>query len=247
MLQALEDEWVVAAGLVSVYENLFFDAERLEVLNLVAGPLLRLTQDVLWECLLLRVARLTDPPTAGREREKGSLSVLWLPRLFGGDEVEDQQKAKLKVLVEEAKEAAKFARQWRNQRVAHVDLDRARDDVTHIFRDMRPAVAKPLEPATLEEMGRALQAVHRALDTAFKYANGGENIGSIEPAAVTLEIGTKVSERAIRLVEAVQFIDTMADPERGSSLGVEEAIEFIKKLGPELIEEVRALGPLKLS
>lgn len=37
VLQALEDEWVVAAGLVSVYENLFFDAERLEVLNLVAS------------------------------------------------------------------------------------------------------------------------------------------------------------------------------------------------------------------
>ncbi len=243
VLQALEDEWVVAAGLVSVYENLFFDAERLEVLNLVVGPLLRLTQDVLWEYLLLRVARLTDPPTAGREREKESLSVLWLQRLFGADELEDQQKAKLKVLVEEAKEAAKFARQWRNKRVVHVDLDRARDDVTHIFRGMRPAVAKPLEPATLEEMDRALQAVHRALDTAFKYAN----IGSIEPAAVTLEIGTKVSERAIRLVEAVQFIDTMADPERGSSLGGEEATEFLEKLGPELVEEVRALGPLRLS
>lgn len=193
------------------------------------------------------MARLTDPPTAGREREKESLSVLWLPRLFGGDEVEEQQKAKLKVLVEEAKKAAKFARQWRNQRVVHVNLDRARDDVNHIFRDMRPAVAKPLEPATWEEMDRALQAVHRALDTAFKYANGRENRGSIEPAAVTLEIGTKVSERAIRLVEAVQFIDTMADPERGSSLGVEEAMEFLEKLGPELIEEVRALGPLKLS
>jgi len=53
--------------------------------------------------------------------------VLWLPRLFGGDEVEDHQKTTLKVLVEEAKRATEFARQWRNQRVADVDLDRARD------------------------------------------------------------------------------------------------------------------------
>lgn len=247
VLQALEDEWIVAARLVSVYENLFFDAERLEVLNLVAGPLLRLTHDVLWEYLLLRVARLTDPPAGGREREKESLSVLWLPRLFGGDEVEDQQKAKLNVLVEEAKKAAEFARQWRNRRVAHVDLDWARDDVTHFFRGKRPAVAQHLEPATWEKMDRALQAVHRALDAALKFNRGRENEGAIEPTAVSLEIGTTVSDRATRFVEAVQFIDAMADPERGSSLGVEEATEFLEKLGPELIEEVRALGPLKLS
>ncbi len=247
VLRALEEEWIVAARLLSVYKNLFFDAERLEVLNLVAGPLLRLTHDVLWEYLLLRVARLTDPPTSGRGREKESLSVLWLPRLFGGDVVEDQQKAKLKVLIEEAKKATEFARQWRNQRVAHVDLDWARDDVTHFFRDMRPAVAKPLEPATWEEMDRALQAVHRALDTAFRYNAGKKEIGAITPTAVTLEIGTTVSDRAVRFVEAVQFIDTMADPERGGYLGVEEASEFLEKLGPDLLKEVRARRPLKLS
>lgn len=40
-------------SLGSVYKNLFFDAERLEVLNLVVAPLLRLTHDVLWEYLIL--------------------------------------------------------------------------------------------------------------------------------------------------------------------------------------------------
>ena len=65
VLQALADEWLWTARLVSVYKDLFLDAGRLEVLNLVAGPLLRLTHDVLWEYLLLRVARLTDTPTSG--------------------------------------------------------------------------------------------------------------------------------------------------------------------------------------
>lgn len=245
VLQALQDEWIVATRMVSVYKNLFSDAERLEVLNLIAGPLLRLTQDVLWEYLLLRVARLTDPPAAGRKREKESLSVLGLPSLFGGDEVEDEQKAALKVLAEEAKKAAKFARQWRNQLVAHVDLERARDGVTHFLRDKRPAVAEPLEPATLEKMDRALEAVHRALNTAFQCDS--EKGMDIEPADVALEIGTTVLERAIPLVEAVQFIDALADPGREGPRGVETASEFLQKLGPDLLQKVRALGPLRLS
>ncbi|MDE2979180.1 MAG: hypothetical protein OXU63_16910 [Acidobacteriota bacterium] len=244
VLQALEDEWIVAARLVSVYKNLFFDSERLEVLNLVAGPLLRLTQDVLWEYLLLRVARLTDPPAAGRKREKESLSVLGIPSLFGGDEEEDQQKAGLQVLVAEANEAAKFARQWRNQTVAHVDLERARDGVTHFLADKRPPVAKPLEPATVEKMDRALEAVHRALDTALKHHLGRENMGAIEPAAVTLEIGTAVADRAIQLVQAVQYIDALADPGRRKPLSGETASGFLEKLDPDFLEKVRTLGPI---
>ena len=173
--------------------------------------------------------------------------MLWLPSLFGGDEDEDQQKAELQVLVAEANEAAKFARQWRNQLVAHVDLERARDGVTHFLRDKRPAVAEPLEPATLEKMDRALEAVHRALDTALQYHYDSEKGMSLQPAAVTLEIGTAVFERASRLVEAVQFIDALVDPGREGPLGVEPASEFLEKLEPDLLEKVRALGPLRLS
>ena len=242
VLQALADEWLVTARLVSVYKNLFLDAERLEVLNLIAGPLLRLTHDVLWEYLLLRVARLTDTPTAGRDREKEILSVLWLPSLFGGVAGEDEQRAGLEVLAEEAKKAANFARQWRNRLVAHVDLDRARDDVTYLLGDRRPAVAAPLEEATLEKMDRALEAVHRALDTAFRY----DGWGGIEPAD-DLKIGAAMLDRAMPLVEAVQFIDALVDPGRGGPSGVKTAPEFLAKLEPELIEKVRALGPLSRS
>ena len=239
VLQALEEEWLVTARLVSVHKNLFLDAERLEVLNLIAGPLLRLTHDVLWEYLLLRVARLTDTPTAGRDREKESLSVRWLPSLFGGSAVEDEQKAELKVLAEEAWRAGSFARQWRNKQVGHRDLDRARDDVTRFLGDKRPAVAVPLEEATLEKMDRALEAVHRALDTAFRYDGGG----GIEPAD-DLKIGAAMLDRAMPLVEAVQFIDALVDPGRGGPSGVKTAPEFLAKLEPELLEKVRALAPL---
>ena len=242
VLQALEEEWLVAARLVSVYKDLFLDAERLEVLNLIAGPLLRLTQDVLWEYLLLRVARLTDSPVAGREREKESLSVLWLPSLFGGDAVEDEQKAELRALAEKAKKAAKFAHQWRNKQVAHRDLDGARDDVTHLLRDKRPALAEPLEEATLEKMDRALEAVRRALDTAFRY-DGGTDMG-IEPEDVALEIGTALLDRAIPFVEAVQFVDALVDSGRAAPCGAKTAPEFLEKLKPDLLEKFRALGSL---
>ena len=245
ILQALADEWEQTTELVSAYKNLFFDAQRLEVLNLVAGPLLRLTQDVLWEYLLLRVARLTDPPASGRRREKESLSVLGLPPLFGGDELEDEQKAELRVLAEEAKKAGSFARQWRNQQVAHRDLDRARDDVTRFLGDRRPPVAEPLEEATLEEMDRALETVHRALDTAFRY-DGGKGIG-IEPADVALEIGTALLDRVVPLLDAVQLVDALVDPAREGPLGVKTAPEFLKKLEPDLLEKLRELGPLRRS
>ena len=249
VLHALQDEWIVATRLVSVYKNLFSDAERLEVLNLIAGPLLRLTQDVLWDYLLLRVARLTDPPTAGRKREKESLSVLWLPSLFGGDKDEDQQKAKLQLLVAEANEAASFARKWRNQVVAHVDLERARDDVTHFFRDNRPPVAEPLEPPTLEAMDRALEAVHRALDTALRYHYGSEKGMSLKTADVSLDIGAAVFDRGTRLVQAVQLIDTLVHTCAETPLPgeVETASEFLENLGPDLLENVRALRPLRPS
>ena len=242
VLEALEEEWLMAARLVSAYKDIFHDAERLKVLNLIAGPLLGLTYDVLWEYLLLRVARLTDTPTAGRNREKESLSVLWLPSLFGGNAVEDEQKAELKVLAEEARTAANFARQWRNKQVVHRDLDRARDDGTRFLGGKRPAVAVPLEEATLEKMDRALGAVHRALDAAFRYDGGVR----IEPAD-ELGIGAALLDRAIPLVEAVQFIDALVDPGRGGPSGVKTAPEFLAKLDPELIEKVRALGPLRLS
>ena len=242
VLEALDEEWLMAARLVSAYKDLFLDAERLKVLNLIAGPLLLLTRDVLWEYLLLRVARLTDTPTAGRNRENESLSVLWLPLLFGDTAVEDEQKAELDVLAKEARRAADFARQRRNQQVAHFDLDRARDDVTGFLGDRRPAVAVPLEEATLEKMDRALEAVHRTLDTAFRY-DGGKGI---EPAD-DLKIGTVMLDRAIPLVEAVQFIDAMVDPGRGGPSGAKTAPEFLAKLEPELLEKVRALGPLRRS
>ena len=155
---------------------------------------------------------------------------------------DEQKKRKLDVLAERAKKAAKFARQWRNKHVAHRDLDIARADVTHFLRDKRPAVAAPLEEATLEKMGRALEAVHRALDTAFRY-DGGKGI-DIEPEDVALEIGAALLDRAIPFVEAVQFIDALVDPGRETPRGVKTAPEFLEKLEPDLLEEVRALGSL---
>ena len=232
LLEALEQEWLMAARLVSAYKDLFLDAERLEVVYLIAGQLLRLTQGVLGECLLLRVARLTDTPVDGRQRE--SLSVLWLPLLF-----EDEQKAELEALAEEAKEAGRFARPWRNQRVAHVDLDRARDDVTSFLGDKRPPVAAPLEEATLAKVDRALEAVYRALDTAFQY-DGEEGI---EPAD-GLEIGAALLDRTVPLVEAVQLIDALVDPGREGPAGVKTAPEFLEKFNPDLLERIRALGSI---
>ena len=131
--------------------------------------------------------------------------------------------------------------------VAHSDLDRATDGATRFLGKTRPAVAKPLKPATLASIDRALETVRRALDTALQYDCDRENDPVLEPPAAASEIGTALFDRATGLVAAVQFIDALADPEHECAVDVETASRLLGKLEPALLEKVRALGPLRLS
>jgi hypothetical protein len=98
------------------YRKLYAKSEkRIDLLNGTAGSFFRIVQDVLWEDILLHIARLTDPP---QQRNFENLSLLRLP-----DAIEDHALAdELRELVMVAKAKAKFARQWRNRRLAHRDL-----------------------------------------------------------------------------------------------------------------------------
>lgn len=79
VLALLKNEWAHAEGTLQEFRGLFSDGQRLAVLNGVAGPLLALVQDVLWENLLLQVARLTDPvQTAGHK----NLTFQQIPAFF---------------------------------------------------------------------------------------------------------------------------------------------------------------------
>ena len=91
---------------------------RINLLNQAAPAMFRTVQDTLWEDVLLHLARLTDPAESMR---KANLSVFRLATLVAnlpiGIHVESLSSAALT--------ACEFARDWRNRRLAHRDLDLA--------------------------------------------------------------------------------------------------------------------------
>lgn len=203
----LRNEWAHAEWLLGEYRDLFSDGERLTVLNAAAGPLLALGQDVLWENLLLRVARLTDPiHTSGHP----NLTFRQIPGLFTD---QPERCRELGRLVQAAVDAAKFARDWRNRRISHRDLEHSLD-----------RKAKPLEKASLQLVDAALAAIHRILGT----------IAGYEHAELLRQVGGSNAAdgfyyRTLRLVTAVQFIDGIIDAHGTSeTTGFDAAREFLE-------------------
>jgi hypothetical protein len=98
------------------YRKLFAHSpKRIELLNQASGFFFRMIQGVLWEDVLLHIARLTDPPRHGKY---GNLTLRQLPRAVPDAQVA----ADVKSLVNKAKSNSIFARRWRNRRLAHSDL-----------------------------------------------------------------------------------------------------------------------------
>lgn len=114
---------------------------RLELLNETAPVFFWMVENVLWEDLLLHISRLTDPPeTCG----KLNLTIQNLPRF-----IDASMKEALDKLIAMALEKTAFARDWRNRRLAHLDLDLAIGN-TEI---------RPLKDATKMQMLDALTAI----------------------------------------------------------------------------------------
>ena len=119
---------------------------RTELLNTAAPVFFRAVQVALFEATVLRIARLTDPP---KSVGKSNLTVQQLPELADTSLV-----GELTRLVEEAKEAAEFCRDWRNRSIAHRDLQLA------LSKD-----AKPLPDATIEKVKKAIFALGAILNS----------------------------------------------------------------------------------
>lgn len=103
------------------YRKLYGKSEkRIDLLNETAAFFFRVIQDVLWDDILLHIARLTDPPTQGKYE---NLTLLRLP-----DAVEDGALAtEFRGLVKTGLDRSQFARKWRDKHLAHIDLSHAID------------------------------------------------------------------------------------------------------------------------
>ncbi|MBW7956308.1 MAG: hypothetical protein H3C68_00320 [Deltaproteobacteria bacterium] len=121
----------------------FFDMKesRIHLMNEAAPMFFRFFQDMLIDDILLRIARLTDPPES---RNKANLTITRLPKFIeeGNITIEVQE------LISKALESATFCRDLRNKRIAHYDLKLALKEG-----------AEFVEPATKEKIQTALDSI----------------------------------------------------------------------------------------
>ena len=151
LLDALSGEWAEGVTRLDEFEQLFDNVEHVKLLNVVGGSFFADVQRILWDDLLLRITRLTDPKQTGRGkgRSNDNLTVRQLPGVCEVCERDDLRE-KVEEQVEAAIQAAKFARSHRNKRIGHKDR-------------------YPIElPSTsLRQIRGALDAVYTVLQTVY--------------------------------------------------------------------------------
>ena len=145
--------------------------ERIALLNRAASSMFRTIQDTLWEDVLLHLARLTDPP---KSMGKANLSVRHLAALLAHSPINTKSEA----LAATALDACEFARDWRNRRLAHRDLDLA---LGQSVQPLSPASRSAVKGAinALEELLNAVSLHYLDSTTFFHLGPGGENAVSL--------------------------------------------------------------------
>lgn len=209
----LWNDWAWSLMRIQEFRELFSTAEHVKLLNTITGGgFLWDVQHVLWDDLMLRITRLTDPKqSAGKD----NLTVQRLPDFCEDPELRSDVRSR----VDAAVDAAAFARDWRNRRISHTDLTRT----------LEPS-AGPLARASLAQASAALDAVHSVLNTI-----------SMRLMDVELHNGVDTPPRACafvayarQLVEAVRFIDSLIDPSGTAPVtDSDTAGAFLRQLGCE--------------
>lgn len=150
---ALYNEVVWLHAIWQEYRALYGTSEeQLQVANRAAGFFFKIVQDELWDGVLLRVARLTDPP---KSAGVANLTLRALPPLVSDSALSNE----VTKLVDICILRAAFAREHRNKRIAHSDLLHATN----------PAVSlSGISRRHVEEMLEALRNVLNALDVRYR-------------------------------------------------------------------------------
>jgi len=129
------------------FRSLYADSPAaVDLLNTAAPAFFGELQRMMWEDVLLHLCRLTDPPKSfGHD----NLSVRRLPELVPKPAVKKQ----LQSLADDAESKTAFARDWRNRRLAHKDLQLAIG-----------STAQQLETASRQHVEDALAAIRRIMN-----------------------------------------------------------------------------------
>lgn len=131
-----------------------------------------------WDDTLLSISRLTDRAGKGAQQR---LSVQQLPALIEDPEVREEVKEKMDMAVEKAK----FARDWRNRRIAHRDMSHALDPQA---RPLAAASRQRVEEA-LEALGEVLNTINRRLRDSTSLFDLADPVGGTESLLYVLRDG----------------------------------------------------------
>ncbi len=141
------NEWVSGNVKLSEFRLLYGNLENVEYVKTFGNLFFGHIQDILLDDLLLNVTRLTDPVQSGKDKK--NLTIQLFPNFLENEQLREE----VVKGVGAAKNAAEFARDWRNRRISHKDYS------LELGKN-----AEPLKPASLEKIGHALTAVHCVLN-----------------------------------------------------------------------------------
>lgn len=129
------------------FRALFASTEQtIDLLNQTAPTFFHNLQRALWEDVLLHMCRLTDPPkSAGHP----NLTLMQLPGMIPDPALRRQAGSLVKIVVQKTK----FARDWRNRRLAHKEL-----------AGLGGQQSQPLAAASRQHVEQALAAIRKAMN-----------------------------------------------------------------------------------
>lgn len=124
--------------------------ERIELLNGTAAFFFGVVQDVLWDDVILGLARITDKPVTSK---KQNLTIQRLASMLPEPEMAIQ----VKELVDVAVAKAASIKPWRDKRLAHNDLDLALE----VSSELLPGISRQYIEDALEAVAAVLNHIQR--------------------------------------------------------------------------------------
>lgn len=151
----LRDDLVWVRHYYNQYKKLFMSGElRLELLNKTAPGFFILLQGMLWDQMIIRLARLTDSYRKGSD-ENLSMDILSKLAEQNGWSFSDE----MKELLKEAKDIVKSVRKRRNKTIAHRDLSTAMSE---------GAISSPELAVSLDQINKALSILEKAMNLVYE-------------------------------------------------------------------------------
>jgi hypothetical protein len=140
------NEWCDLQQIWEQFENLFgHSPKRVAVMNEAGAAFFYNVDRLFFEASMLALCRLSDPlKSAGKD----NLTVMLFMKYMDSD----VRKVKMKALLETVTTSTSFARDWRNRKIGHNNLD------------LRMGTAIPLEDATRNAVNEAIASLHSVFE-----------------------------------------------------------------------------------